>query len=265
MKSPSIDLEVEASTENEFDVSSQVASNTSIQETSLSPRLSNSIMAQSDLGSVSLDLSLSFNSGNEESGGCRESIAFSLSSTSDQSSNVNEPTSHRDNMAEAVPRVFSCNYCQRKFLSSQALGGHQNAHKRERTLAKRAMRMNIFSERYANLASLPVQHGSPFRTLGIKAHSSAHQGFTPPVRPHDIRSSAMKFENGYLGQPIFVDDEDLELLWPGSFRQVSMASGAAHHPSFVLAGSSNMNFVEVTPSVKIDNHESTVPDLTLRL
>ncbi|PQQ12403.1 zinc finger protein 2 [Prunus yedoensis var. nudiflora] len=55
------------------------------------------------------------------------------------------------------PRVFSCNYCQRKFYSSQALGGHQNAHKLERTLAKKSREQ---------LSSAARAHGG--RTRGLQ-------------------------------------------------------------------------------------------------
>ncbi|KAJ0987572.1 hypothetical protein J5N97_005928 [Dioscorea zingiberensis] len=207
------------------EVSSQVASNLSIQESS--PFISKDADTIS-LQPVSLNLSLTINS--------------DISATSESS------TEHHPGNISVPPRVFSCNYCQRKFYSSQALGGHQNAHKRERTLAKRALRMSAFPDFYASMASLPL-HGSALHSLGIKAHSSMHQVV---FQSQDSRGSS-RSERGLLGpMPVFMEDDEVDLYWPGSFRPAS-ASG------FELVGNSSVNYV------KMDSSPQEEPDLTLRL
>ncbi|KAJ3674326.1 hypothetical protein LUZ60_004942 [Juncus effusus] len=118
------------------------------------------------------------------------------------------------------PKVFSCNFCMRKFYSSQALGGHQNAHKRERGAVKRSY---FHAQR------------TVLRGLSFEAHSVFLQNIKEKQTDKMIHKMDQDLETRIIDRfeesnsnlnlnlnPNFVRfglEETARVSWPGSFQQ----------------------------------------------
>ncbi|XP_051191115.1 uncharacterized protein [Lolium perenne] len=102
-------------------------------------------------------------------------------------------------------RLFPCLFCNKKFLKSQALGGHQNAHKKERNVGWNA---HLYTTPINPAADAPMPNHQMYPIQ--VSHSCHHQEY-PQVVGNDGGGWWRDGDGGENQQPLRKVDLNLKL------------------------------------------------------
>ncbi|XP_021283267.1 LOW QUALITY PROTEIN: zinc finger protein GIS-like [Herrania umbratica] len=157
-------------------------------------------------------------------------------------------------------RAFTCGFCKKEFSTSQALGGHQNAHKQERAIAKRRKELDsgALGHRqypyysYSSLSQASL-YGSFNRALGTRMESMIHK----PAPAYPWTTLGCRFGHGGIMMENFQAPRSSTL----PTMAAAASSIAAKKPT------SSRDFLSKMDLSESDNRQDDDPglDLSLRL